>query len=78
MAEIKVGQKVKANVEAYPKVDFQGTVSRVNPQIEPENRTFSIEVLIPNDDHRLKPGAFARASVQTQWTTTSSSSRRRP
>jgi multidrug efflux pump subunit AcrA (membrane-fusion protein) len=66
VAEIKVGQKVKANVEAYPKVDFQGTVSRVNPQIEPENRTFSIEVLIPNDDHRLKPGAFARASVQTR------------
>jgi multidrug efflux pump subunit AcrA (membrane-fusion protein) len=66
VAEIKVGQRVKANVEAYPNVDFTGTVSRINPQIEPENRTFSIEVLIPNDDHRLKPGAFARASVQTR------------
>ncbi|HEY7118779.1 MAG TPA: efflux RND transporter periplasmic adaptor subunit [Tepidisphaeraceae bacterium] len=66
VAEIQVGQKVRATVEAYPGVDFWGSVSRVNPQIDPDNRTFSIEVLIPNDDHRLKPGAFARASVQTR------------
>jgi membrane fusion protein (multidrug efflux system) len=65
VADIKTGQKVKANVEAYPGVDFWGTVSRVNPQIDPDNRTFGLEVLIPNDDHRLKPGAFARANVQT-------------
>jgi RND family efflux transporter MFP subunit len=66
VAEVKVGQKVKTNVESYPGVDFWGVVSRVNPQIDPDNRTFSLEVLIPNDDHRLKPGAFARASVQTR------------
>src|SRR5258706_6681023 len=66
VGEIKTAQKVKANVEAYPGVDFWGAVSRINPQIDPDNRTFSIEVLIPNDDHRLKPGSFARASVQTR------------
>ena len=63
--EIKTGQKVKTNIEAYPGVDFWGTVSRVNPQIDSDNRTFGIEILIPNDDHRLKAGSFARASVQT-------------
>jgi RND family efflux transporter MFP subunit len=46
-------------------VDFWGTVSRINPQIDSDNRTFGLEVLIPNDDHRLKAGSFARASVQT-------------
>jgi RND family efflux transporter MFP subunit len=66
VSEIKVVQKVDTKVEAYPDVDFRGSVSRINPQIDPDNRTFSIEVLIPNDDHRLKPGAFARASVQTR------------
>ena len=45
--------------------EFWGAVSRINPQIDADNRTFSLEILIPNDDHRLKPGAFARASVQT-------------
>jgi RND family efflux transporter MFP subunit len=65
VAEIKTGQKVKTSVEAYPGTDFVGTVSRVNPQINLENRMFSVEILIPNADHRLKPGAFARASVET-------------
>jgi len=64
VSEVKVGQTVKTNVEAYGE-DFWGTVSRVNPQIDPDNRTFIIEVLIPNDEHRLKAGSFARASVQT-------------
>ena len=65
VASIKTGQKVKTSVDAYPGVDFAGKVSRVNPQINLENRMFSVEILIPNDDHRLKPGAFARASVET-------------
>jgi RND family efflux transporter MFP subunit len=65
IADIKTGQKVKARVDAYPGVDFWGTVSRINPQIDSDNRTFSIEVLIRNDDHRLKAGSFARAAVQT-------------
>jgi RND family efflux transporter MFP subunit len=66
VSEIKVNQKVKTKVEAYPDTDFEGAVSRINPQIDPDNRTFSIEVVIPNNDHRLKPGSFARASVQTR------------
>jgi RND family efflux transporter MFP subunit len=66
VSEIQVGQKVKTSVEAYAGTDFFGSVARINPQIDPDNRTFSIEVLIPNNDHRLKPGSFARASVQTR------------
>jgi multidrug efflux pump subunit AcrA (membrane-fusion protein) len=65
VANVKVGQKVKASVDAYAGVEFVGKVSRVNPQINLENRMFSVEILIPNDDHRLKPGAFARAAVET-------------
>jgi multidrug efflux pump subunit AcrA (membrane-fusion protein) len=66
VAEIAIGQKVKTMVDAYPGVDFIGTVSRVNPQVDPENRTFGVEVIIPNSDHRLKPGSFARAAVETR------------
>jgi RND family efflux transporter MFP subunit len=65
VAQVKVGQKAAARVEAYPGVDFPGTISRVNPQVDLANRMFGIEILIPNDDHRLKSGAFARAAIQT-------------
>ncbi len=66
MAQIKQGQIVKARIEAYPGVDFVGKVSRVNPQIDAENRSFSIEIIIPNDDMKLRPGAFCRAAIETR------------
>jgi multidrug efflux pump subunit AcrA (membrane-fusion protein) len=65
VAEVKVGQKAKVRIEAYAGVDFEGVISRVNPQVEIANRTFWVEILINNDDHRLKSGAFARAAIQT-------------
>src|SRR6266566_3214729 len=65
-SEIKVGQKVDVNIEAYPNQTFRGEISRINPQIDPTNRTFQIEVLVPNEKHQLPPGAFARGLVQTR------------
>jgi RND family efflux transporter MFP subunit len=66
VAHIKQGQTVKARIEAYPDVVFTGKVSRVNPQIDPDSRSFSMEIIIPNDDMRLRPGAFCRAAVETR------------
>jgi multidrug efflux pump subunit AcrA (membrane-fusion protein) len=62
--KIKVGQQVLVRVEAE-RDTFAGTVARINPQIDPSNRTFEVEVAVPNADHRLKPGAFATAEIQT-------------
>ncbi len=63
-AQVRVGQKAKVLVEAYPDV-FVGTVARINPQVELANRTFEVEVTVPNADGRLQPGAFARGSILT-------------
>jgi RND family efflux transporter MFP subunit len=65
VSEIKLGQTVELTVDAYDR-KFTGKVSRINPQVDAQNRTFGIEVLVPNAEHLLKPGAFARASVQTR------------
>ena len=65
VAEVKVGQRAKVRIEAYAGVDFEGVIARVNPQVEIANRTFSVEILIKNDDHRLRSGAFARAAIET-------------
>src|SRR5256886_1819143 len=66
ISEVKVGQRVDVNIEAYPNQTFRGEISRINPQIDPTNRTFQIEVLVPNEKHQLPPGAFARGLVQTR------------
>lgn len=64
VGQIRIGQKVLVRVEAETK-DFPGTVTRINPQIDPANRSFEIEIAVENKDHVLKPGAFARAQVLT-------------
>ncbi len=64
--EVKVGQAVDVRVEAYPGTTFVGRVARLNPTVDPLNRTFQAEVSVPNLDGRLKPGGFARAQVRTR------------
>ena len=61
---LRVGQDVLVKVEAYPQT-FTGKLTRINPQIDPTTRTVQIEAIVPNEDLKLAPGSFARASVQT-------------
>jgi len=60
--EVKIGQIVRVQV-AGSKTAVEGKVSRTNPTIDSASRTFEVEALIANSDHRLRPGAFARASI---------------
>jgi RND family efflux transporter MFP subunit len=64
VGDIKVGQRVAVKVDAYDE-SFPGEMSRINPQIDPVNRTFHFEILVPNATGRLRPGSFARGRVQT-------------
>ncbi|HTI49869.1 MAG TPA: efflux RND transporter periplasmic adaptor subunit [Planctomycetaceae bacterium] len=66
VSEIEIGQTVQVSVEAWPRELFTGTVARVNPTVDRENRTFEIEVRIPNEDRRLRAGSFAKAAVLTR------------
>lgn len=61
--EVKVGQPVELHVEAYPTDTFQAVVARISPTIDPQSRTFELEAHVPNADHRLQHGGFAKASV---------------
>ena len=64
--EVRVGQPAEISVEAYPGRTFAGKISRLNPTIDQDNRTFNVEVLVPNDEHLLRPGSFAKGSVVTR------------
>ena len=65
VGDVKVGQKVEVRVAAYDRA-FWGVVSRVNPQISKDSRTFEIEVVVANSERLLRAGAFTRAWVQTR------------
>jgi membrane fusion protein (multidrug efflux system) len=55
---------VLANVPGYPGRDFAGHVTAVNPQVDANSRTFTVEAEFPNRDLALKPGMFATARIQ--------------
>jgi RND family efflux transporter MFP subunit len=59
---VKVGQKVDINVDIFPGETFEGRVSRINPALDAQTRTFGVEITIPNSNERLRPGMYARAT----------------
>ena len=60
---VKVGQRADVRAEAYPNEVFEGTVTRIVQALNRATRTMTVEVDLPNKDHRLKGGMFARVEV---------------
>ncbi len=60
---IKLNQKAKINVDAYPDKVFEGKITEISPVVDLNTRTFPIEITILNNDHYLKPGMFARVKL---------------
>ena len=60
---IQVGQKADVRAEAYPERIFEGTVTRIVQALNRATRTMTVEVDLPNKDHVLKGGMFARVEV---------------
>jgi len=57
------GQTVSVVVDALGGRKFTGTVQTISSEINPANRTFTATIGIPNPDHILRPGMFARAEI---------------
>ncbi|MFW6387642.1 MAG: efflux RND transporter periplasmic adaptor subunit [bacterium] len=54
--------EVRIDPAAYPGIDQSvGTISRVGSSIDPDSRTFEVEVSIENRDGPLRPGMFVEA-----------------
>jgi RND family efflux transporter MFP subunit len=64
--ELRIGQRVRLQVDPVPDKSFQGRVIRISPSVDVANRTVALEAELPNPDGLLKPGLFARGVVQTR------------
>jgi membrane fusion protein (multidrug efflux system) len=67
--EIQRGQSVQVLTAAHPE-PFTGLVVRINPTVDTVNRTFQVEIQVPNPQGKLKPGSFAKASILTRQDST--------
>jgi len=61
-AEVRPGQQASLRTVASAE-SFSGTVTRINPAVDPATRTFEVEILVPNSQGELKPGSFAKAAI---------------
>lgn len=57
------GMPVEVTLDAYEGETFSGKVSTVYPTIDKATHTFPVEVTIANPEGKVRPGMFARATV---------------
>lgn len=63
MAQLRIGQAARIQVNAYPGQFFEGQLVAIAPQLDPATRTVRVTVR-PNDDvTQLTPGMFATVEL---------------
>jgi multidrug efflux pump subunit AcrA (membrane-fusion protein) len=60
---VGVGRGVSIQVDAYKDRNFGGTVTAVNPSIDPTSRSAIVEAQIENGDNALRSGMFATVKI---------------
>jgi len=60
------GQPVTVAVDAFPGTPFTGRIFAIEPQIDEKSRTVLLRAQVPNTNGKLKPGLFARVSLQLE------------
>lgn len=63
IAEVKVGQQVTLQSDAYPGQDFISQVYAINPQVAQESRSLVVRGLLDNADRKLFPGQFVKVQL---------------
>lgn len=61
--KVKKGNEVDVRLDVYGDQVFKGVVSLVYPTIDPATRTFPVEIKITNNDEKVRPGMFARVTM---------------
>ncbi|GAW92433.1 efflux RND transporter periplasmic adaptor subunit [Calderihabitans maritimus] len=63
---VKVGQEVQVKVAAVSENPFTGKITVIGPAADPRRKSYPIEISIPNPDHILKPGMFAKVILPSE------------
>ena len=62
-SKVKKGDKVEVVADALAGKVFDGKIRKIYPTIDPATRTFTAEVVVNNSKRELRPGMFARVTV---------------
>jgi membrane fusion protein (multidrug efflux system) len=71
LAQLKLGQKVKAAIDAFPGQDFTGELIAIDPKVDTDTRNLQIRAAFKNADHKLLPGMFVTpTAARSSWSRT--------
>lgn len=60
---VTIGRGVSVQVDAYKDRNFAGTVTAINPAVDPTSRSAIVEAKIENGDNALRSGMFGTARI---------------
>jgi len=66
LPEVHAGLLAAVTVDAFPDRQYKGQITRISPFLDPDTRTADIEIEITNASGELKPGMFARVSIEAR------------
>jgi membrane fusion protein (multidrug efflux system) len=61
--KIFIGQKMQIFVDAQAGTTFEGTISAIEPAVNVQSGVIQVQADIPNKDHMLRSGMFAKANI---------------
>ena len=64
LSQIHTGQQAIVTPSALPNLNFQGTISSIVPQADPQTDTFEVWATIPNPHQTLLPGMSVFVRIQ--------------
>jgi membrane fusion protein (multidrug efflux system) len=63
LANVKLGQHVTLKVDVFPGTTWDGSITTINPEVDPSTRNVRMRATVENKDARLTPGMFANVDV---------------
>ena len=64
LGNVREGQAVRARVDSLGGREFEGTVTAIEPAVDPGTRNFKVQATLENPEHLLRPGSFARVEFE--------------
>jgi membrane fusion protein (multidrug efflux system) len=55
--------RVRVTTDTYPGRQFDGTLTAINPDLDPQTRSVGLQATFDNPEQLLRPGMFARVEV---------------
>lgn len=63
LPKVKKGMSASIKFDTYGDEEFSGTVTTIMPTVDPNTRTFGVEITMPNSNGKVLPGMFGRVTL---------------